>query len=340
LRVAEFVFATCLPGLEAMLKLDVARARPELRFAYSRPGLVTFKSPHPIHPEDGPASAFAHVWGRALGPARDPGDAAHQLAYLGVQRVHVWARDSEAPTELAPWLEAITERLGVAAGAAHVGELVADVIVAPGEPAWLGLHRADAAHLPQPGGAIRVDVPADAPSRAYAKLEEAIAWADLPIERGHVALELGCAPGGALYALARRGVEAWGVDAAELAPHVAAYPGVHHLRAKVGGVRWEDLPPRIDWLLVDMNLAPQVSLHETLRFAPRLRDSLRGAVLTLKLNELAFVSELPALAARIPQLGVTEVRLRHLPSNRKEICAVAVRAGGEGQQPLAGAQRA
>jgi 23S rRNA (cytidine2498-2'-O)-methyltransferase len=209
-------------------------------------------------------------------------------------------------------------------GAAEPGELVADVIVAPGEPAWLGLHRADAAHLAHPGGAIPVDVPADTPSRAFAKVEEAIAWAKLPVERGHVALELGCAPGGALYALARRGVEAWGVDAAELAPNVSALPGVHHLRAKVGAVRWEELPPRIDWLLVDMNLAPQVSLHETLRFAPRLRDTLRGAILTLKLNELAFVRELPTLVARIPQLGLADVRLRHLPSNRKEICAVAV----------------
>ena len=323
--MVEFVFATCAPGIEPLLKLDVARLRPELRFAYSRPGLVTFKSERTVTPEDAPASAFARVWGRSIGAARDPDDAAHQLALVGAERVQVFSRgDGEA--ELAPWQDAVTARLGVPAGLAQRGELVADVVVAPGEPAWLGLHRADVHHLMWPGGAIAVDVPADAPSRAYGKLEEAIAWAELPIARGDVAVELGAAPGGALYALARRGVEAWGVDPGELAPVVAALPNVHHLRVKIGALRWEDLPARVDWLLVDVNLAPQVALHETLRFAPRLRDTLRGAVITLKMNEPAFVRELPALAARIAELGLPDVRMRHLPSNRREICAVAVRA--------------
>jgi len=189
--MADFTFATCLPGLETAVKLDVQRARPELRFAYSRPGLVTFKAPGSIAPEDAPATPFARVWGKSLGPARDPEDAAHKLAYLGVQRVHVFARDPDAAPELAPWQHGD-------GGPAEDGELVADVIVDLGEPAWLGLHRHDARHLPHAGGMIPVDVPADAPSRAYAKLEEAIAWGKLAVERGQVAVEIGAAPGGAL----------------------------------------------------------------------------------------------------------------------------------------------
>src|SRR4051812_2186564 len=66
-RVPEFTFATCLPGLEPALKLDVAQRRPELRFAYSRPGLVTFRAPGVITPDDAPGSVFAHVWGRSIG---------------------------------------------------------------------------------------------------------------------------------------------------------------------------------------------------------------------------------------------------------------------------------
>jgi 23S rRNA (cytidine2498-2'-O)-methyltransferase len=315
--VTDFIFATCAPGMEPHLKLDVARVRPELRFAYSRPGLVTFKSPRAVAPDDAPHSAFARVWGRSLGPARDPAHAAHQLAYLGAQRVHVFARDEA--TDVALWHEAIA----LAAGPAQPGELVADVIVAPGEPAWLGLHRArDVEH---PGGAIPVDVPADAPSRAFAKLEEAIAWAHLPIARGQVALEFGAAPGGALYALARRGVEAYGVDTGDLAPNVAALPNVHHLRTTIGALRFEQLPPHVDWLLVDVNLAPQVALHEVSRFAPPLRRELRGAVITLKLNEPAFVRELSELAGRIAAFGLPDVRMRHLPSNRREVCVVALR---------------
>jgi 23S rRNA (cytidine2498-2'-O)-methyltransferase len=222
---------------------------------------------------------------------------------------------------LAPW-----QVLGPG-GPAQLGELVADVIVAPsaGEPAWLGVHRHDRFRLPHPGGAIPVEVPAEAPSRAYAKIEEAIAWAALPVEAGHVALEIGAAPGGAALALARRGVEVWAVDTGALAPQVVALPGVHHVAKKVGALRWEELPSQIDWLLVDVNLAPQVALHEVGRLMPRLVKTLRGAVLTLKLNDWTFVAELPALVERIRQMGLPDVRMRHLPSNRREVCAVALR---------------
>ena len=39
----EFVFATCQFGAEAALKDEIARDVPALRFAYSRPGFLTFK---------------------------------------------------------------------------------------------------------------------------------------------------------------------------------------------------------------------------------------------------------------------------------------------------------
>jgi 23S rRNA (cytidine2498-2'-O)-methyltransferase len=330
--VTDFAFATCLPGLEPALKLDVGRVRPGLRFAYSRPGLVTFKSVEAVRPDDVPASVFARVWGRSIGPATVANVAA-QLADFGTTRVHVFGVDRDTrdigvvvgeEELLTPWRTALG---GMLTGPAEEGDLVGDVIVAAGqEKAWLGIHRhSDKTHVRGPGGTIPVEVPADAPSRAYAKIEEAIAWARLPIDAGHVALEIGAAPGGAVMALARRGVEVWGVDSGELAPNVKAMPGVHHLAMKVGALRWEQLPPRVDWLLVDVNLAPQVAVHEVARLMPRLSKTLRGCVFTLKLNELSFVPELPVLAQRIAAFGFADVRMRHLPSNRREVCCVALR---------------
>ena len=145
------------------------------------------------------------------------------------------------------------------------------------------------------------------------------------VARDHVAVEIGCARGGAARARARRGLEGWGVDTAELAPVVVAEPRVHHLKLKVGALRWEQLPPRVDWLLVGyVNLAPQVALHEVARLMPRLQPTrCAGAIFTLKLNDLAFVTELPRLAERIAAMGFADVQMRHLPSNRREICAVA-----------------
>jgi 23S rRNA (cytidine2498-2'-O)-methyltransferase len=322
--VADFTFATCLPGLEPMLKLDVARTRPELRFAYSRPGLVTFKSDRTVAANDVPATALARVWGRSIGPARSPDDAVHQLRMSGAGRIHVFARQPDEPVDLSTWQNA-TSQLGIVDGPSLRGELVADVIVASddGEPAWLGLHRDDEHHARWPGGLVPATVPDDAPSRAYAKIEEAIAWAELDVEAGQVALEIGCAPGGAMLALARRGLDVWGVDTADVAPIVLAEPRVHHLAIKVGALRWEELPPRVDWLLVDVNLAPQVALHEVARLMPKLKSSLRGAVITLKLNDDAIVAELPKLVARVRAMGFADVRLRHLPSNRREVCCVA-----------------
>jgi 23S rRNA (cytidine2498-2'-O)-methyltransferase len=318
--MSDFVFATCLPGMEPAVKREVARTRPELRFAYSRPGLVTFKSNDQVSAADPPGSVFAHVWGKSLGPARDPGTAA-QLVPIGAQRVHVFPRDPEAAPDLTAW-----QTLGDGSPARD-GELVADVIVAPDssvhEPAWIGAHRHDASRLPHAGGAIPVEVPADAPSRAYAKIEEAIAWAKLPVVAGQVALEIGAAPGGAALALARRGLTVYGVDTAELAPQVLA-AGVHHVDKKVGALSWEELPRRVDWLLVDVNLAPQVALHEVGRLMPKLRETLTGAVITLKLNEWEFVDELPRFVERIQEMGLPDVRLRHLPSNRREVCAVGL----------------
>ena len=64
-------------------------------------------------------------------------------------------------------------------------------------------------------------------------------------------------------------------------------------------------------------------LHEIARLMPRLRPTLRGAVLTLKLNDWAFVDELPRSPSASRELGLAEVTMRHLPSNRREVCAIA-----------------
>ncbi|HMI94257.1 MAG TPA: hypothetical protein VK509_22955 [Polyangiales bacterium] len=348
--MADFAFATCLPGMEPAVKREVARTRPDLRFAYSRPGLVTFKAPGALAPEDTPGSVFARVWGRSVGAAGDLVTAQAQLATLRADRVHVFARDPEADIALlAPWAQLATRvsssdaRVGArnaegdsATGHGAVGEsaigddardgqLVADVIVAPaaGEPVWIGAHRHDATRGASPGGVRAVRVPDSSPSRAYAKIEEAIAWAGLPMAAGQLALEIGAAPGGAVMALAERGLEVYAVDTGELADNVKAMPGVHHLPKKVGALRWEELPARIAWLLVDVNLAPQVALHEVARLMPHLKKTLAGAVITLKMNDWQFVDELPELARRIREMGLPDLRMRHLPANRREICVVA-----------------
>jgi 23S rRNA (cytidine2498-2'-O)-methyltransferase len=320
--VSGFALITCAPAVNRLAIADVLARAPAWRLAFSRPGLVTFKVPSEIDPTAPAPTPFARVWARSLGPTPDA------AALAGVQRVHVFARDPDADGAAAA-IAAAVPPVAAPAGPAAAGERVLDVVVAPGEPPWLGVHVHAAWRSPHAGGAIPVELPADAPSRAYAKLEEAIAWAGLPVAAGHTAVEIGAAPGGAALALARRGVHVVAVDPGALAPAVVAYrhpsgARVEHRPIKVGALRWEDLPPRVDWLLVDVNLAPQVALHEVARIVPPLRDHLRGAVFTLKLNEPAFVAELPRFVDRIRAMGLPAVHLTHLPSNRQELCAVAM----------------
>jgi 23S rRNA (cytidine2498-2'-O)-methyltransferase len=108
-----------------------------------------------------------------------------------------------------------------------------------------------------------------------------------------------------------------------MAEVVRAATRFRHLQIAVGGLRREALPARVDWLLLDVNLAPQVALHAVRRVVPMVRRTLRGAFLTLKLNEDAFAAEIPAFLERIRGYGFEDVRATQLPSNRSEICVVA-----------------
>lgn len=319
------VFASCQIGAERWLKGEVARARPALRPAFARPGLVTWVADDEVAPDVELGAVFARVWGASVGRA----DTIDQVAGMTPARcrLHVFPRDPDTEDG---WREAARIRAALVAtgrfvedATPAVGDLVADVIVAADEPWLVGLHEHRDGRWEVPGGLPRIDVPAEAPSRAYAKLEQAIAWAKLDPRPGDVAVEIGSAPGGAAMALARRGVEVYGVDPGEMDARVLADPRVHHLPIKIGALRWEDLPAHVDWLLVDVHLAPQVALHAVQRFMPRLRPTLRGAVFTLKLNDDAVVAEIPELVARVGRLGFDDVRATHLPSNRRELCVVA-----------------
>jgi 23S rRNA (cytidine2498-2'-O)-methyltransferase len=328
-----FVFASCATGCEAHIKDDVAHDLPALRLAFSRPGLVTFKIDGDVPAEVPRPSPWARVWGASVGRADHVGGALAAVP-AEARRLHVYARDPEAEgvgAQVAD-VEAVLRESGRFADGSQAadGELVADVIVAPGEHWFLGVHRHGPGRSPFPGGALPVAIPDDAPSRAFAKIEQAIAWAGLPVAPGHIAVEIGSAPGGAAYALARRGVTVWGVDPGAMAPHVLAYRGhsgarVHHVQETLASVRWEMLPRSADWLLLDVNLAPPVAIHGLARLVPAWKKKLRGAVLTLKMNDAAMRRGVTTWLERIAAFGFDDVQVTHLPSNHTELCVVARR---------------
>jgi len=65
------VWALCQLGAEPALKAEVATLHPGWRFAYSRPGLVTWKTDAPVGPDVALAAVFARAWGTSIGKAAD-----------------------------------------------------------------------------------------------------------------------------------------------------------------------------------------------------------------------------------------------------------------------------
>lgn len=340
-----FVWLLHQPASFAWLKRELACKRPDLRFAFSRPGLTTYKV-DPANVDMPIVSSFARAHGRSLGRAADVSEALALASGLSTERLrlHVFERSPDRPADerdpnVAGTRAANIERQLREAGPqrfaqsseANDGDLVLDVICAPAEYAddglFVGWHRHGPGHGPFPGGVPHVWVPATAPSRAWAKIEESIRWSGLVPRAGETAVEIGSSPGGASFALLERGLTVHGVDPGVMAPAVRDYVGakgnrfVHHAMP-AAAVDRRALPRQFQWLASDVNLAPMIALKYVERFVALAHGGLRGAFITLKLNDDGVFEALPSLAQRIDRLGAREVRYVQLPSHRSEIVAL------------------
>lgn len=101
----SFLFITCQVGAEGAVKHELSQKWPALRFAYSRPGFLTFKLPEGIpFPDDfNLESTFARACGLSLGKAEGatPLEKAESVWKLigdrPVEQLHVWERDRFEP---------------------------------------------------------------------------------------------------------------------------------------------------------------------------------------------------------------------------------------------------
>jgi 23S rRNA (cytidine2498-2'-O)-methyltransferase len=349
--MAEFLFITCQVGAEKAVKAELAAEWPGFRFAFSRPGFLTFKLPegHGLADDFDLKSAFARSYGFSLGKV--DGKNAEQLA-AGVwkacqgrtfQRIHVSERDRcEAgehrfePGITAAAVEAhglllqqCPQPQSLAKGSldptapARVGDLILDCVMISPDQWWAGFHRAKLFPSRYPGGMMSLELPADAVSRAWLKMEEGLRWSGLPIPRGARVTEIGSAPGGASQALLARGLLVTGIDPAEMAPVVLSHPHFRHIRRRSMEVRRHDFQ-KIRWLTADMNVAPQYTLDAIEAIVTHPRISIRGMLLTLKLARWELAEELPQYLARIRAWGYNQVQARQLQHNRREVCVAAL----------------
>jgi 23S rRNA (cytidine2498-2'-O)-methyltransferase len=146
------------------------------------------------------------------------------------------------------------------------------------------------------------------PSRAYLKLWEALTQLGARPGPGDDCLDLGAAPGGWSWVLARLGARVAAVDKAPLDPAVAAMPGVTALVDSAFALA----PRPIDWLVCDVIAYPA----RTLALLERWLPFARRVVCTVKFQGETDHDTAERIAA-LPGL-----RLVHLFHNKHELTAL------------------
>lgn len=274
----SFLLALCHEGAERALKDDAAAQR--LRPAFQGKGLVTLKSDEPLDETARLESALARFSALSLGPST-----------LADARARARAE------------KAVFHRISIEGEAAdgarsRIGDRVLTLVEAGGK-GWLSAHVHDARRSGFPGERPPLALPDDAPSRAWLKVEEAIARFGLPLGKGSRVLEIGSAPGGASWAVLQRGATVIGLDPNDMDPRVLAHPKFTHVRAASTALEPQAIAGPFDWLLLDVNVPPGTALRGAVPFLRQHARSLRGAVLTFKLGRWDLIAELPSWLARV-----------------------------------------
>ena len=347
----DFIFTTCQIGAERAVKDEIARRWPDFRFAFSRPGFLTFKLPekHGLEDDFDLEAVFARAHGFSLGKATGGSDeqlvaeAWNHVKDRTIQRIHVWQTDRFAPGDhgyeptITPAADEIHRLLfehcprphNLARDAddpfqpARPGERILDCVILAPSLWWIGHHRARSFASLHPGGMIRLEPPPDVVSRAWLKMEEALRWSRLPIPRGARVAEIGSAPGGASQALLARGLIVTGIDPAEMAPAVLNHPRFTHIRQRSTQVRRREFR-KTRWLTADMIVTPEYTLDAVEAIVTHAEVNIRGMLLTLKLTDWNLAARVPEYLERIGGWGYNVLRARQLQYNRREICVAAL----------------
>jgi 23S rRNA (cytidine2498-2'-O)-methyltransferase len=325
------------------------------RLAFSRPGCITLKregNPGKL-PEHPLIRAASWSLGRVVGA-----DLGEQLAalepILAAQRsqppipsdaetrpprthLHVWQRDAGTVGHhgfepfVTPLANAIASEISryyairgtelVVNQAAGRGDRVLDVVcVEPNE--WLvGWHEVRTIAQGWVGGVPPLE-PTDVVSRAYYKIAEAIRWSGLPVRAGDRCVELGSSPGGACQYLLEQGLSVRGVDPAEMDPRIMEHPKFEHFRARGGDLK-RGVYANAKWLFVDSNVSPEKSLATIGNIVQHPKVKIRGWIAQLKLSDYAMIEFLPEWIAKVKSWGYTEVKVRQLAFNRRELTLAA-----------------
>ena len=351
----QFIFCSCQFGAQTALKQEILAQWPEFKFAFSRPGFVTFKVPETFPVKSLPTldlkSTFARASGICLGSIKEPDEdkrfvavveLINQASLEGLQHLHLWTRDRQVPGDrgFEPGRQTETDALAqqLADSLSHSNlqinkiarpdERILDVILVDEDQWWVGWHQASKTATRWPGGIYSIQTPEHIVSRAYLKMEEAIRWSRFPMKAGDVVAEIGSSPGGSCQSLLARDFQVIGIDPAQMHETLLAHPNFTHVRKKAVDMRRAEFAP-VKWLMSDSNVAPNYTLDSVEDIVKNERTNIRGMLLTLKMIKWELAGELPAYLDRIRSWGYRYVRSRQLAFNRQEVCVAVLKSRGK-----------
>jgi 23S rRNA (cytidine2498-2'-O)-methyltransferase len=330
-----FLLATCQGGAEASLCRRQETVLPAVSKAAWRRGVVTFRLGTFDPPDDFfPDLVYPRTIIRCLGQVTGTADAERIAAVRSLvghdswDAIHVWHRDHrlEAEVDTVPIRAGLLAAYGMPDAlppAARPGDLVLDCLIDAADRWWVGWHRGGTPASCQPGGMHPTLLPAEKVSRAWLKLDEAIATFGVDLRPGQRAVELGASPGGACQRLLEAGLEVVGIDPALVDQRVASQPGFEQWRMRARDVKVKAFRG-FDWIVADMNIDPRSTLASIGRIVTAAGVKPAGIIATLKLPDWSRAEELAGWLEQFRAWGYNP-RGRQLSTGGREICVVALR---------------
>ncbi len=296
----NFYYFLCNPGSEKFLKEEIRLIYPELVFAYSTEGFVTFKETRRL------GKTLRPVFCRHFGKFLKRGSLEEiKSSYVG--KTLFYSLEGEIfdshPIKNGEWVKEIIK---VSETQYYLGEFKASLLTAN-----------------TPGGFSRAVLPELAPSRAYLKVIDGAEYMGVHFPKNDYALEIGSSPGGATYALLEMGLRVEGIDPGEMNPICHNHPNFSHHKVSIQDFHVSMLKDHVQWLFVDMNLAPEGSLREIEKVVEAIRPSLKGAFITLKMTKFELVSRVPMYLNIVGKMGLKVVMATQLPSHKQEFLIYA-----------------
>jgi hypothetical protein len=295
----RFFYFICNIGSESFLKEQIKLFHPELAFSFSMPGFLTFKL------LEDKLSHEEFVFCRHFGEFIAKGSKESlEKEFLNSPMKKVSYSLNGDITQL--------EELSI-------GDKVIELIEIKPNEYYLGKFIVNTPMQKMVAGKMFIDLPPESPSRAYLKILEGAKAVGVNFKAGETALEIGSSPGGATYALLSQGLNVIGVDPGEMSDICKNHPLFKHFKQSIQDFKTERIEnKKIDWFLVDMNLAPEATLAEIEKIFLVIKKDFKGAFITLKMTKMALVDKIPFYIKLIKRIGLNPKYLTQLPGHKQE----------------------